>query len=222
MSYLLKGIFIGLFFGVPVGAVGVMTVQRTFDHGFHAGFITGLGSSVADCLYACISGFGLTFLFAFSYFGITGENGRFQGIQLAAGVSSQQESDVISETTEEKEEGNMYDMEIMVGNRTFSTVLYDNETVRAFIKLLPMTLNMSELNGNEKYYYLSDSLPAEQVRPSGIHAGDLMLFGDSCLVLFYESFSTGYSYTALGRVENPAGLAAALGADDVQVTFRMK
>lgn len=62
MSYLLKGLLIGLIFGMPVGAVGTMTVQRTLKYGFRAGFITGLGSSIADCLYACVGVFGLTFI----------------------------------------------------------------------------------------------------------------------------------------------------------------
>ena len=57
---LLRGILIGLLFGVPVGAVGTMTVQRTLHSGVRAGLLTGLGSSVADCIYACIGAFGLT------------------------------------------------------------------------------------------------------------------------------------------------------------------
>lgn len=57
-SYLIKGILIGLIFGMPIGAVGTMTVQKTF----HYGFLTGLGSSAADCLYACVGVFGLTFI----------------------------------------------------------------------------------------------------------------------------------------------------------------
>ena len=136
--------------------------------------------------------------------------------------SSHQESQSIKEPLETEEEDNMSDMEILVGNQTFSVTLYDNETVKAFRKLLPMTLNMSELNGNEKYYYLSGSLPANSGRLPGIHTGDLMLYGDNCLVLFYESFSTSYSYTTIGYVENPDGLAAVLGSGDVQITFRMK
>lgn len=62
MENLFKGILIGLMFGVPIGAVGAMTVQRTIDRGFGAGLLTGLGSSVADCLYACVGVFGLTFI----------------------------------------------------------------------------------------------------------------------------------------------------------------
>lgn len=74
-----------------------------------------------------------------------------------------------------------------------------------------MAVNMSELNGNEKYYYLLDDLPTASSRPGIIHAGDLMLYGSSCLVRFYESFRTSYSYTRLGSVDNPSRLASALG-----------
>lgn len=62
MSYLLRGILIGLLFGLPVGAVGTMTVQRTLAGGKKAGLLTGLGSSVADCIYACIGVCGLTII----------------------------------------------------------------------------------------------------------------------------------------------------------------
>ena len=61
-SYFLRGILIGLLFGLPIGAVGTMTVQRTWSFGFRAGMLSGLGSSVADCLYAGIGVFGLTFI----------------------------------------------------------------------------------------------------------------------------------------------------------------
>ena len=61
-SYFIKGIFIGLLFGMPFGAVGTMTVHRTLHYGFKAGLMTGLGSSTADCFYACIGVFGLTFI----------------------------------------------------------------------------------------------------------------------------------------------------------------
>lgn len=62
MDYLLRGILIGLLFGLPVGAVGTMTVQRTWNGGIKAGLFTGLGSSVADCFYAVVGVFGLTLI----------------------------------------------------------------------------------------------------------------------------------------------------------------
>ena len=105
---------------------------------------------------------------------------------------------------------------------SFSATLEDNETARAFAGLLPLTLDMSEMNGNEKYHYLDGSLPAESFRPGNIRTGDLMLYGSSCVVLFYETFSSGYSYTRLGRIDNPEGLSAALGSGDVTVRFEVQ
>ena len=59
---LIRGMIIGILFGIPAGAVGVMTIQRTISYGTKAGLLTGLGSSAADCLYTCMAAFGLTFL----------------------------------------------------------------------------------------------------------------------------------------------------------------
>ena len=125
------------------------------------------------------------------------------------------------ESTKPTEEQESSTMTITINSQTFLATLYDNETAAALKAKLPLTLDMSELNGNEKYNYLPFSLPANAGNPGQIHAGDLMLYGSNCLVLFYESFSTGYSYTPIGRVDNPSGLAAAAGSGDVQVTFAL-
>lgn len=108
---------------------------------------------------------------------------------------------------------------ITVGGSVFSVKLHDNDTARDFLSLLPMTLNMSELNGNEKYYYLPDNLSSDSGQVGSINTGDLMLYGSDCLVLFYESISTSYSYTRIGYVEDVTGLAAALGSSGVKVSF---
>ena len=65
VTFFLRGVLIGLLFGIPAGAVGAMTVQRTWNYGIKAGLLTGLGSSVADCIYACIGAFGLTVISEF-------------------------------------------------------------------------------------------------------------------------------------------------------------
>ncbi|MCD8182249.1 MAG: hypothetical protein LUE99_03245 [Bacteroides sp.] len=110
-------------------------------------------------------------------------------------------------------------LKISIGSTSFHVTLEDNATATAFKALLPMTVNMSEMNGNEKYHYLQESLPTASSNPGTIRTGDLMLYGSSCVVLFYETFSTSYSYTRLGRVDNPSGLASALGSGSVTVTF---
>lgn len=110
---------------------------------------------------------------------------------------------------------------IKIGDNTFGATLSDNATATAFKALLPMTIKMIELNGNEKYFELASNLPTNASRPTVIQTGDLMLYGSRTLVLFYETFSTTYSYTKLGHIDDPEGLAAALGARNVTVTFEM-
>jgi hypothetical protein len=97
--------------------------------------------------------------------------------------------------------------------------LYDNPSAAALKAMLPLTIDMNELNGNEKYYDLPSPLPANASIVGDIKAGDLTLYGNNVLVLFYKSFNTSYSYTKLGYIDNPSGLAAALGAGNVVVKF---
>lgn len=82
-----------------------------------------------------------------------------------------------------------------------------------------MTLTMQPLNGNEVYDNLEQALPSDAQVPARIQAGDLMLYGSDCLVLFYETFDTSYRYTPIGRIQSPDGLAEALGDGQATLTF---
>jgi hypothetical protein len=110
-------------------------------------------------------------------------------------------------------------MKIKIGSKNFIAVLDDNATAAAFEALLPMTVEMTELNGNEKYARLSGNLPTNDANPRTIHAGDLMIYGSKTLVLFYKTFPTSYEYTRLGRVRDMTGLAEVVGTGAVTVTF---
>jgi hypothetical protein len=111
---------------------------------------------------------------------------------------------------------------IRIGDETFVATLVDNPTASAFKALLPLAVRMSELNGNEKLFRLPASLPAQPSRPSSIQSGDVMLYGSDTLVFFYKSFATTYSYTRIGRIDDPAGLERALGRGSVTVTFAVR
>lgn len=111
---------------------------------------------------------------------------------------------------------------IRIGGKEFTATLFDNPTATALKALLPLTMNMTELNGNEKYFRLSKNLPTSESNPGIIKSGDLMLWGSNTFVLFYETFSTSYSYTRIGKTMNAAGLVAALGTGDITVTVDLK
>ena len=93
-------------------------------------------------------------------------------------------------------------MKAIINNKEYVINLESNETVNGLIKILPMEITMSELNGNEKYIYLDNTLPTNSYNPNRINAGDVMLYGNNCLVIFYKSFDTSYSYTKIGHIDN--------------------
>ena len=93
-------------------------------------------------------------------------------------------------------------MKIIINNKEYKINLENNNTVKEFINLLPLELNMNELNGNEKYAYLDNNLTTNSYNIKHINAGDVMLYGNNCLVIFYKSFDTSYSYTKIGHIDN--------------------
>ena len=92
-------------------------------------------------------------------------------------------------------------MKVIINNNEYEVKLENNETVNDLLKILPLDIEMKELNGNEKYFYLDENLTSKPVVPEYINSGDIMLYGDNCLVVFYESFKTDYSYTKIGHID---------------------
>ena len=110
-------------------------------------------------------------------------------------------------------------MQMKIGDKEYSVVLNNNNTTKALRELLPMTVTMAEFNGNEKYYLLHNSLPSRPEHVGQVKSGDVMLFGDDCLVVFYKDFKTTYSYTRIGHIENATDLEQTLGRGSVTITF---
>ena len=106
-----------------------------------------------------------------------------------------------------------------INGQSFQAVFYNKKTANALLNKMPMTLNMKELNGNEKYYFFDTELPANEQSPGRILTGDIMLYGQDCLVTFYKSHSTSYQYTSVGKITDASGFAKAVGSGNVTITF---
>ena len=142
---------------------------------------------------------------------------------ITIGCNSKKENNSINNNQEDNIKNNkssnikkeINTMKVIINKKEYIINLEDNETVKSFISSLPQELEMSELNGNEKYIYLDKSLPTNSENIKRIKAGDVMLYGNNCLVIFYKSFNTSYSYTKIGHIDNLPDL----GDGNIKVTF---
>ena len=120
-------------------------------------------------------------------------------------INNVTQEDNISNSSENKSDDSnevISSVKVFINDKEYTINLEDNETTKEFINLLPLDITMNELNDNEKYIYLDNTLSTNSSNPKHIKAGDVMLYGNNCLVIFYKSFDTSYSYTKIGHIDN--------------------
>ncbi len=125
----------------------------------------------------------------------------------------------LAEAVDKPEDSRMW---MTVGDRRFAVTLANTPAAKAFAAQLPLTLDMPDLNANEKHVKLPRALPSNPSRPGTIRSGDIMLWGSDTLVVFYVTFESQYSYTRIGRVDDGAVLKEAFGPGEVRITFSRK
>lgn len=62
---MLKGFAVGMCASAPIGPIAILVVQKSLSKGHKAGFVSGLGASVVDTMYAFIAIFALAFAQSF-------------------------------------------------------------------------------------------------------------------------------------------------------------
>ena len=121
----------------------------------------------------------------------------------------------INSITKESTEQMNDNISLILNSQTYQIKLENNDTVNQLISMLPLTIEMNELNGNEKYCYLDTTLKVNPIKIKNITKGDVMIYGTNCLVIFYKSFATQYSYTKIGHIDN----FVELDNSNIKVTF---
>ena len=112
---------------------------------------------------------------------------------------------------------------LTLNKREFSVTLEDTKTSRKLQNMLPLEFDMFDLDGAQKYVFLQDAMPTNPESLKKIEVGDVLLYEDRCLSLFYRPCCSNYRYTILGKVDEPAPLEATLsGRSSVVATLRRR
>ncbi len=132
--------------------------------------------------------------------------------------SEQKKETAIDDTAEDNK---MKPITMRINDEEVEVTWEDNESVRALSDLVsgsPLTIESSMYGGFEQVGSIGTSLPSNDVNMR-TEAGDIVLYSDSNMVVFYGSNS--WSYTRLGHIENKSAeeLADLLGGSDVTITL---
>lgn len=131
------------------------------------------------------------------------------------------QSSETNETQGDKE--TMTGIKVTVNGSVFEAKIYnDSPCAQQLLSKFPLTVTMSELNGNEKYYRFSESFSSNPENVGSINTGDIMLYQSDSLVLFYEAHNTSYTYTRIGYITDTTGLKEAVGTGNPTVTFEIE
>ena len=122
---------------------------------------------------------------------------------------------------DENDLGEITKMKLSINNENFEVQLEVSDTTKEICKHLPLDVAMSDLNGNEKYFYMDLHLPTNKTTPLRIEVGDVMLYQDNCLVIFYESFDSPFYYTRIGKIKNTEKLKETVGKGNVSVIWSL-
>ncbi len=121
----------------------------------------------------------------------------------------------------DREENVMKQITLSFNDHAYTATLADNSSAEAFAQLLesgPLTVSAHDYGNFEKVGDLGTELPRndEQITTS---PGDIILYQGDQITVYYAQNS--WSFTRLGRIDDPSGLREALGDGDVDITFQL-
>ncbi|MEB7781175.1 MULTISPECIES: cyclophilin-like fold protein [Mammaliicoccus] len=114
----------------------------------------------------------------------------------------------------------MSEVTFTIDSKTFSANIFDNATAQYLLDKLPLSITMHDLNNNEKYHKFNERFPTNTLEVEHINKGDIMLYQDSYLVIFYKSFDATYRYTPIGTITNPDSLEDINHKSDIDITIK--
>ena len=126
------------------------------------------------------------------------------------------ENHKIAEQTKISEEiGDLGKIKVSIKGNTYDAKLESNNTAKDFLGMLPLTLDMTEKNGNEKYCYVYSGFSSNGIKTRDVSAGDIVLSGSSTIKIFYKDAKSSDKVIKLGHIDNLPDI----GSGNVSVSF---
>ena len=103
---------------------------------------------------------------------------------------------------EAAEVGQLANMTLNFGGKAYTAISTSTKTTKSFIESLPVTIQMTDVDGNEKYGCMYYKIATESPKTNVVTKGDVLLFGESCVIVAYKDFKSSSKYTKLGHIDN--------------------
>lgn len=111
-------------------------------------------------------------------------------------------------------------VKISAGGRTLTATLEDNSTTQAFLKKLPVTMQMEDLYQREMCHHLDEALPADNVQNRGYKLGEIIYWPPRrSFVIMYRQDGERLGMQHVGQVDSGVEIFSRTGNTDV--TFEL-
>lgn len=119
------------------------------------------------------------------------------------------------EEQETKEVGKIANYRVMIGGKFYTVTSESNKGVESFVSQLPIEIEMNDSTNNLKKGYTYYKLSTSPKKIGSIEIGDILLSGESYVLIATKSFKSSEKYTKLGHIIN----LGELPSGTIKVTF---
>ena len=116
-------------------------------------------------------------------------------------------------------------LNLILGKKILSATMYDNESVKEFTSLLPMTIKLTDFNRDHKSACLSQRLTVNEATDGiEISAGDINYYTPfRNLSIFYQDSARSFCQVSLGKIDANGieTIRQMSGNGPVEITFEV-
>ena len=97
--------------------------------------------------------------------------------------------------------GDLGTIKVSINGKTYDAKIESNNTAKEFLDILPLSLSMTDSEGNRKYSYMYSGLNTNTLKIKDMKAGDIALSGNSTVVVFYKSTKSSGKFIKIGHID---------------------